>query len=62
MQRIVHEFHKFEQEMTGKEYLGDALVSLMSRFPCAERIVTTLGARGSITLERLKPGSQVIGK
>lgn len=47
--------------MTGKEYLGDALISLMSRFPCAERIVTTLGTRGSVALERMNPGCKVIG-
>ncbi|GMH38663.1 hypothetical protein BSKO_06547 [Bryopsis sp. KO-2023] len=42
----------FPQEMTGEEYIGDALISLMSRFPKVRTITTTLGSKGSVVLQR----------
>jgi hypothetical protein len=46
------------QEATGEAVLGDALLTLAQRLPGARLIITTLGARGSVMLER---GAEQVG-
>ena len=40
------------QAWTGEEAIGDALLSTLRRLPHAEWVVTTLGSRGSVLLQR----------
>ena len=40
------------QAWTGEETTGDALLSTLQRLPHAEWVVTTLGSRGSVFLQR----------
>lgn len=40
------------QAWTGEESTGDALLSTLQRLPHAEWVVTTLGSRGSVFLQR----------
>ncbi|KAI3435937.1 hypothetical protein D9Q98_001995 [Chlorella vulgaris] len=42
----------FPQEWTGEELLGDALVATFGRLPHIRWLITTLGSRGSVLLER----------
>ncbi|EFN54319.1 hypothetical protein CHLNCDRAFT_25015 [Chlorella variabilis] len=42
----------FPQGWTGEQGLGDALVATFSRLPRARWLITTLGSRGSVLLER----------
>ena len=46
----------FPQGWTGEQCLGDALVATLSRLPHARWVITTLGSRGSVLLERPQPG------
>lgn len=50
----------FPQDMTGEEHLGDALLTMMSHFPRARMITTTLGSKGSIVVERAEPNGKVV--
>lgn len=43
---------RFLQECTGEASLADALISLMGILPNAEWLLTTLGKRGSVLLQR----------
>lgn len=42
----------FPQECTGEASLADALIGLMGILPNAEWLLTTLGKRGSVLLQR----------
>ncbi|PRW59942.1 pfkB family carbohydrate kinase [Chlorella sorokiniana] len=42
----------FPQSWTGEQCLGDALLATLSRLPRARWLITTLGSRGSVLLER----------
>ena len=44
--------HVCLQEWTGEDKLGDALYTMLQRLPKVKWMVTTLGKRGSILLER----------
>ena len=48
----------FPQGWTGEQCLGDALVVTLSRLPHARWVITTLGSRGSVLLERPHPGQE----
>ncbi|KAK9822274.1 hypothetical protein WJX74_002061 [Apatococcus lobatus] len=43
---------KYPQECTGESCLADALIGLMGALPKAEWVLTTLGKRGSVLLQR----------
>lgn len=42
----------FPQEWTGKEHIGDAMVDILRSLPYASWIITTLGSKGALLLER----------
>ena len=48
----------FPQGWTGEQCLGDALLVTLSRLPHARWLITTLGSRGSVLLERPQPGEE----
>eukprot|EP00775_Hariotina_reticulata_P013293 gene13293-13423_t len=42
----------FPQQWTGEAAIGDALLEVAARLPCAQSIITTRGTKGSICLHR----------
>ncbi|KAK9822288.1 hypothetical protein WJX74_003194 [Apatococcus lobatus] len=49
---------RYPQECTGESCLADALISLLGLLPRAEWMLTTLGTRGSVLLQRHKQGAE----
>lgn len=47
----------FPGDWTGHQEVGDAVVEMLSRLPRARWLITTLGKRGSVLLERAEPHS-----
>ncbi|KAL4458589.1 hypothetical protein ABPG75_013454 [Micractinium tetrahymenae] len=53
----------FPESWTGEQCLGDALLATFSRMPRARWLITTLGSRGSVLLERAdsaEPASEAV--
>lgn len=47
------------QDYTGEAALGDALLATSLRLPAARFVITTLGKRGSVMLERPSPSASI---
>ena len=47
------------QDFSGEECLGDALLAMIQRFQNVKTIVTTLGERGSIALDMTNDSHEV---
>ena len=47
---------RFPRDWTGEGGVGDGIAAAWARLPAAAWMVTTLGTRGSVLLERCPPG------